>query len=103
MDRNYGNVIWTDHALKRLQDRDIKQPDAFLTWRNPDKSKYAQSNSAWIYSKVLSGNEIEVVAKKNETGKWVILSAWSKPVYQKRIKKKKVSLFKNILSRIFGV
>ena len=27
-DRNYGGVIWTNHALERLNKRGIKQGDA---------------------------------------------------------------------------
>jgi len=28
MERNYGGVIWTNHALQRLKERGISQRDA---------------------------------------------------------------------------
>ena len=31
MDRNFGGVIWTNHALDRLRERGIKQGDAWVT------------------------------------------------------------------------
>ncbi|KKR09982.1 MAG: hypothetical protein UT38_C0017G0001, partial [Microgenomates group bacterium GW2011_GWA2_39_19] len=51
MDQHYGGVIWTNHALQRLRERGIKQGDAWVTWRRPDKSRYATAQGAWIYYK----------------------------------------------------
>jgi len=80
MDRKYGNVIWTNHALERLHQRGIKQGDAWAAWRNPDSSRYASTKGAWVYYKTWGDSTIEVVAKQNEHKEWVILSVWSKPV-----------------------
>lgn len=76
-DRNFGGVIWTDHALARLRERGIKQGDAWATWRRPQLSKKGKSGS-WIYWRNWGGIQIEVVAKENAGGKWVILSVWSR-------------------------
>ncbi len=89
MDKNYGGVIWTNHALSRLKERGISQGDAWATWRRPDQSRFATSRGAWIYYKTYktdkfkgaTGEKIEVVAKQNERKEWLILSVWSKPVY----------------------
>lgn len=85
----YGGVIWTNHALKRLADRRIKQGDAYVTFRNPDDARHGYQNGAWVYYRKIGHEKIEVVAKKNERGEWIILSVWSKPAdgalsYQKR-------------------
>lgn len=93
MDRNFGGVIWTDHALQRLRERGISQSDAWATWRNPEQSREGSNkNGSWVYYKTYptppkgsegaSGQKIEVVAKKNEKGEWIIMSVWSRPVYQ---------------------
>jgi len=94
MDRNYGGVIWTNHALSRMKERQIKQGDAWATWRRPDQSRYAKSRSAWVYYKTYGKQKIEVVAKQNEKKKWIILSVWSRPVRVKSTfsKKKKFSV-----------
>ncbi len=104
MDKNYGGVIWTNHALQRLKERGISQGDAWATWRNPDQSRYATTQGAWVYYKTYGSEKIEVVAKKNEKGEWIMLSVWSRPVYQKYEKKKGGdSLLKLILKKLFGV
>lgn len=82
MDKEYGGVIWTNHALQRLKQRGIKQGDAWATFRRPEQSRYAKSKGAWIYYRTYRTEKIEVVAKKNEKGQWIILSVWSRPVFQ---------------------
>lgn len=86
MDRNFGGVIWTNHAMERMRERGIKQGDAWATWRNPGESRRAKIQGAWVYYKNYPAGgagghiQIEVVAKKNERGEWVILSVWSRSV-----------------------
>lgn len=97
MDRNFGGVIWTSHALKRLSERGIGQGDAWVTWKRPDQSRYAKSKGAWVFYRTFGGRQrLEVVAKKNEEGKWLILSVWSKAVSDKS--KPKKSFLKTIFS-----
>ena len=80
MDKNYGGVIWTNHAISRLYERGIKQGDAWATWRNPEQSRYAASKGAWIYYRTYGDTRIEVVAKQNEKKEWIILSVWNKKI-----------------------
>ena len=79
MDRNFGGVIWTNHALERLRERGIKQGDAWATWRNPEQSRKGTVAGSWVYYKSYGGTRIEVVAKQNEKKEWLILSVWSRP------------------------
>lgn len=92
MKRDFGGVIWTNHALERLQQRGITQGDAWATFNRPDQSrKGSNKNGSWVYYKTYNvplrdfpdsvGQKIEVVAKKNEQNKWIIMSVWAKPVY----------------------
>lgn len=81
MDRNFGGVIWTNHALQRLRERGIKQGDALATWQNPEQSRYAQTKGAWVYYKTYGDQRIEVVASQNNKKEWIILSVWSKEIY----------------------
>jgi Domain of unknown function (DUF4258) len=98
MDNHYGNVIWTNHALDRLKERKISQGDAWATWRKPQASRYSESRGGWVYSRQYGNTTIEVVAKQNEKGEWLILSVWSR---QGKIYNKKVSFFTHLL-RLFG-
>jgi len=103
MDKNFRGVIWTNHALQRLRDRGIKQGDAWATFRRPDQSRYAASKGAWVYYKTYGSQKIEVVAKKNEKGEWLILSVWSRPVFVKKGKRGKAEPFwKTFFRQILG-
>lgn len=108
MNKNFGGVIWTDHALNRLRERGVKQGDAWATWRNPDQSRYAASKGAWIYYKTYGNQKIEVVAKKNEKKEWIILSVWAKLVDQNSPKRRSSTKttggsIRRILSKVFGI
>ena len=77
MNRKYRGVIWTKHALDRLAERKIKQGDAWATFNRPDTSRYTKSKDAFVYERSWNDTTIEIVAKKNDKGEWVILSVWS--------------------------
>ena len=66
MDRNYGGVIWTNHALQRLGERGIKQGDAWATWNRPEQSRQGSGShqGAWVYYRTYGDERIEVVAKQ---------------------------------------
>lgn len=108
MDKNFGGVVWTNHALDRLRERGIAQGDAWATFQRPDQSRYAATKGAWVYYKIYGDQKIEVVAKQNDKKEWVILTVWSRPVdgrspYGGNEKKKKHSLFGLILRRLLGI
>lgn len=100
MDNHFGGVIWTNHALDRLRERGIKQGDAWATWRNPEESKKGSAPGSWIYYRTYNFTRIEVVAKKNEKGQWLILSVWSKKVFGSN--KKPESFWTYLLKKIFS-
>lgn len=99
MDPRFGGVIWTNHALEKLKERGIKQSDAWATWRNPQQSRRARIPGAWVYYRTYGNEKIEVVAKKNEKGEWVILSVWSRPVFKESGNE---SFWAFLLKKIFG-
>lgn len=100
MDKNFGGVIWTNHALQRLHEREIKQSDAWATFRNPDQSRPTKKRGNWVYYRTYGNQKVEVVASQNEKKEWVILSVWSRPVYQRTRAVKLPSWWDNFLERI---
>lgn len=78
MQTHFMGVIFTDHAIKRLYERGVAQSDAWYTFRHPDKQLRGSTPSSWKCYKDYGEQRIEVVAKQNERGEWVILSCWSK-------------------------
>jgi hypothetical protein len=102
MDRNFGGVIWTNHALQRLRERGIKQGDAWATWRSPEQERYASAKGAWVYYRTYGTEKIEVVAKQNEKKEWIILSVWSRPVIAGDKQTKKSSFWQNLVKILFS-
>lgn len=100
--REYQGLIFTNHALQRLKERGISQGDAWVTWKNPDQSRYATAKGAWIYYKTYGNTRIEVVAKQNEKKEWIVLSVWSKELYEHEIKKKD-RIFVRFLKKLLKV
>lgn len=104
MNKNYGGIIWTNHALDRLRERGIKQGDAFAAFHHPDQSRPgAKGKGSMVYYKSFRKERIEVVAKKNEKGEWIILSVWSRSVEGKgQQSQQKVGILRWLLRFITG-
>jgi len=106
MGMSWGGVIWTDHALQRMKERGVKQEWALACFNNPDSKRFATAERAWVYYKTWGNEKVEVVAKQNERGEWVILSVWSRPVYGAEREKagfKKAPWWLKLLRKMFGV
>ena len=99
-DKNYGGVIWTNHALQRLKERGVSQGDAWSAWSKPDTSKFDAKRGVWVYRRVYGNYEIEIVAKKNDQGKWIILSTWANFL---KSKKANSTLKKSIIKLLVDV
>ena len=78
MDPRYGGVIWTNHARKRLYERQITQSDAWYSFQHPDKQLPGKVPGSKRYYKDYDNQRIEVIATQNEKKEWIILSCWSK-------------------------
>lgn len=100
MDRKYGGVIWTNHALSRLEQRGISQSDAYYTFKNPHQSRFANNKGAWIYYRSYDTNKIEIVAKQNEKEEWLILSVWSKEMFTNTSHSKRSKNKGNIITQM---
>jgi len=105
METYFQNLIFTNHAIKRLYDRGIAQSDAWYTFKHADGVLPGKSPGAKKFYKTYGKQKIEVVAKKNEKGQWVILSCWSKYVGDGKPMFKKPSFLEKLihkfLNRIF--
>jgi len=100
MKNDYGGVVWTNHAIDRMRERGINQGDAWATWRKPDSSEFNSSKGAWVYHKNCNGENVEVVAKKNEKGDWIILSVWDKKFEERKRNISKQTFLKKILKSL---
>lgn len=107
MNNRFGGIIWTNHALDRLSQRKISQSDAYLTYDRPDDKRYAATKGAWVCTRKVGQQIIEVVASQNERKEWVIMSVWSKPAFGISAKENYLTSFgekivQRILQKLFG-
>jgi hypothetical protein len=80
-EKYYGDAIWTNHAQKRLADRGLSQKLAWTAFQYPDISTPLDHSGTLEYKKGIDSHLITVVAKKNDEGRWVIISCWVDPPF----------------------
>ena len=98
MKTNYLGLIFTNHAINRLYNRGISQERAYEVFSCPDGKMTGKIPGSVKFYKNFGEQRIEVVAKKNEKGEWVVFSCWSK------FKEKQVYKYPEpLLQKIIGV
>jgi hypothetical protein len=105
MDTKFNGVIFTNHALDRLRERNIKQGDAWATLSNPQSSREAQRKGSWVFYRTYGDRTIEVVASRSQKKEWIVLSVWDKPAVKgvRQFKKPTQSLFKRVLLELKSI
>lgn len=75
MNREYKNLIFTEHALERIILRSLSQDQIWQVIDQPKKQFKQQHNTKFIGK--IEGRFIHVVAKRLATEqKWLIISVW---------------------------
>lgn len=80
--RTYGQLIWTNHALERLQQRKFSQELAWSAFRYPDQVVAGKASGSYEYQKTYQNSLITLIAKQNEKSQWIVLSCWIDPPLQ---------------------
>lgn len=75
----FGGIIWTNHALHRLEDRRFPQQMALDTFNTPDKKFAGKEEGTTEFQKRFKNSWVTVIGKPNDKGEWVILSCWINP------------------------
>lgn len=79
--RDFGGIIWTNHALERLDQRGLTQELAYSAYRTPDKSHPAR-DGGMEYVKWVGKSKITLIAKGNNKGEWLVISNWIDPPFE---------------------
>lgn len=99
----YKGVVWTNHILQRMKERGLSYDDVYWAFSKPDKSLPSAADGGHKYYRVHNGLRLAVVAKKNEVGEWVMMTCWSKQLYQGKGKKQKhLGFWQNLLKMLLG-
>lgn len=76
MNREYKNVIFTDHALQRLKRRRISQDMALQALRNPDR-KQDEDEDKTRFVREIKGRNVQIVARYLEDERqWLVVTGW---------------------------
>jgi hypothetical protein len=78
-DNHYGGLIFTHHALQRLEERQFSQHMVVETFHRPDSRHSAKQAGAYEYRKQYDQSTVTVIAKQNDRSEWVVLSCWIDP------------------------
>lgn len=77
--RDYGGIIWTNHALDQLVERGLSQEKVWEAFNNPDSSSKGRTPDSFEFRKKFDKHTVTVITKKNEKNEWVVLSCWINP------------------------
>jgi hypothetical protein len=75
----FGGLIFTNHALQRLQERQFPQQMVVDTFHNPDQRISAKQPGAYEYRRRFDKSTVTVITKQNDRGEWLVLSCWIDP------------------------
>lgn len=77
MDKNYQNLVFTNHALERIGLRSISQHHVQQVLADPDKTFPSDKPEQIKFIRLLHNRTIHVVAKHlSDQNKWLIVSVW---------------------------
>jgi len=87
-----------------MNQRRIDFKDIYWAWSKPDEFVPAQTKGAYKYYRKSDSKKISVVAKKNEDGKWVVLTCWQKEVigWNRKNKYRHLNFWQNLWKMISG-
>lgn len=97
MKNEYRGVIFTNHALNRLHNRNVSQQKAYQTLKSSQKKQRGKTPGSFKFSRDFGDYLLQLIAKKNDQNQWIILTCWVRDKSPRRQTKKKG--FLNWLSR----
>lgn len=75
-------IIFTDHALKRLEERYFKKTMVEFTIASPDKVSPGKQNGTMEYVKKFGPKKVTAIVGSARTGEPLVLSCWIDPPYE---------------------
>lgn len=77
MQKEYQNIVFTNHALERLKLRSISQEQVWQVISHPDKKFPSNKLQQIKFTRIINNRHIQLVAKylPNQK-KWLIVSVW---------------------------
>ncbi|MEI7653583.1 MAG: hypothetical protein WCJ70_04935 [bacterium] len=77
-----SSIIFTDHALQRLEERYFKKTMVEFTVTSPDKVVPGRQKGTTEYVKTFDTKKVTAIVGTARTGEPLILSCWIDPPYE---------------------
>ncbi len=95
--KDYGGLVWTKHALERLQARKLTQSEVYDAIANPTTSIQGTAPRSIKYRKLTANKLVEAIVK-DDNGSRVVLTCWGAP----RTKfKPRIPLWEKLIRKLF--
>jgi len=78
-ERLYGGIVWTNHALERIDQRGLSQSLAYQAYRYPDSSYPGKKSGTTEYLKRIQNSTITVITTQSDKNETLVLSCWIDP------------------------
>ncbi len=76
---HFKGLIWTNHVIKRLQERKIPQEWAWRAFKYPDSIHKGKKLNTTEHVKKYQDLTITLIATKNDRKEWILISCWVDP------------------------
>lgn len=77
MQKEYHNLIFTDHAFERLRLRSVSKDQVYQVVSDPDKKFPSNKLQQIKFTRIINHRHIQLVAKHlADQNKWLIVSVW---------------------------
>ena len=73
------DVVFTNHAIERMNQRGISGDWAWQSVKRPDMTSPGKERHTTEFTKNFNQHRVTTIAKKNDIGEWVVLSVWMDP------------------------
>lgn len=77
-----SNIIFTDHALKRLDQRLFTKNMVIATINHPDKTNFGKQDGTKKFSKRIANQVITAITSTNEKDEIIVISTWIDPPHE---------------------
>ena len=71
-------IIWTNHALDRLKDRNVARSQVIQAISSPD-SKINNPDGSIELAREFGNQKAHAIIKENDLGEYIVLSCWINP------------------------
>ena len=76
-----SNIIFTDHALKRLDQRHFTKNMVITTINHPDKTNFGKKDGTKKFTKRFANQIVTAITSTNDKGEIIVISTWIDPPF----------------------